>query len=89
MDMTEAFEARDAGGVVPVRRRLGADTLGNRRPIGGHLGVSGQTVHAASLTDDACCANHHLRGQACPVGAFAADERRLDADHVESGLQQP
>ena len=34
-------------------------------------------------------ADHHLRGHAPPVGALAADELRLDPDHVEARLGEP
>jgi hypothetical protein len=83
-----ALEALDGDGVVPVVGGVVADALGDEGPVGLDGGVAGQARHPPRLGQQVGGPHHHLRRHAPPVGALAAEELPVDADHVEPGLGQ-
>ena len=76
----------DRVGVIPAAGNLITDLRGQQTPIWHDLGIPGHAVRAARLLQQIGGAVHALGGQAGPIGA--ADQRSLDADDFEAGLEE-
>lgn len=50
--------------------------------------MAGDTVYPSGLLQQVGGTDHHLRGDACPVGALTTNELVLDSDDVESGVEE-
>ena len=79
------LEPLDGDRVVPVVGGLLAHPPGDLGPVGLDLRGAGEVGHPAHVGDDPRGGDHHLRRHAAVVGALAADQAVLDADHVEPG----
>src|SRR5207344_3292491 len=82
-----SLEALDGDAVVPRVGRLGADARRDGRPVGIDGARPGEFGDASCLGERVRGPGHHLRGDAAPVRALAADEVRLDADDIEAGVR--
>jgi len=80
-----AAEALDRDLVVPVGGGL-LDPGRHRRPRGLDRRRPGEQVDATRLGHGVGGADHHLRGDAAPVGALPSDQPALDAEHAHAGL---
>ena len=83
------LEPLDGHRVVPVVGGLLPDALGDRGPGGRHRRLPGDARDATSLGQEVGAPDHHLGGDAPPVGALAAHQAPVDPDHVEAGFGQP
>ena len=81
------LEALDGDRVVPVVGGLVADPGVHDAPVGGDLGGAGQGADPAGVGEQVRGPDRHLRGDAAPVGALAADQALVDADDVQAGLR--
>jgi hypothetical protein len=81
------LEALDGDRVLPVVGGLVADAGVHEPPVRPHLGGAGQRSHPAGVGEQVGGADRHLRRDAAPVRALAADEALVDADDGETGLR--
>src|SRR5665647_2776921 len=71
-----------------VARRI-RDEASHQRPVRTDVPDSpGKSWHPAGLGQRVAGADHHLRGDAPPVGALAPDEAALHPQHAQSALRQ-
>src|SRR5262249_40575724 len=83
-----ALDPRAGGGGAPRVGGLVADARRHRGPGRTRRRRAGEVGNTAGFGERVRRARHHLRGNASPVGALAADEPGLDADDVEPGVGQ-
>ncbi len=82
------FEAFGGHAVVPRIGGFTADPSGHGGPVGGHDGGTRQARDAPALGQHVGGAHHHLRGDAAPIRALAADQLGFDPDHLEPSFGQ-
>ena len=81
-------EALDAHRVVAIAGHLGADLLSEDPPIRSGLDRTRHAACAGDLGDEVGRPDHPLRREAGPVRALPAHEGRLDAHHLQPGVQE-
>ncbi len=82
------LESTHGGGVIPPAGGLVADPSRHGCPVGLHVDSSGHAVDAPGLLEEVGGADHHLRRDARPVRALAAEELVGDSHDVETRGRQ-